>query len=133
MIFDRARWPASRWVLLFAGWSVFGIVQASMWTALSREPGMARVELATFYLPLAWIWALFTPAVGWWTHAMRARFSSLVPRLPAPLPLLLIASFLHSYARRVLMLAAGQQPQVPFGVTLLYFADVTIASYVAAV
>jgi len=132
-MFDRTRWPASRWVLLFAGWSVFGIVQALMWTALSRDSGMALVELATFYLPLAWIWALLTPAVGWWTHAVRARYSSPVKRLAAHVPFLLIAGVLHSYARRALIVAAGQQVDVPFGVTLLYFADVTIASYLAAV
>lgn len=130
---ERAPWPASRWLLLFGGWSVFGIVQALMWTALSRDSGMALVTLFTFYLPLAWIWALLTPAVGWWTRAIRARYSSFVVRLSAHLPFLLLAAVLHSLARRGLIVAAGENLTAPFGVTLLYFADVTIASYLAAV
>jgi hypothetical protein len=131
LMFDRTRRPASRWLLLFAGWSVFGIVQALMWTAL--DSGMAFIGLFTFYLPLAWIWALLTPAVGWWNRAIRARYSSSVMRVAAHLPFLLIAALLHSFARRGLAVAAGEELRFPFGVTLLYFADVTIASYLAAV
>ena len=128
----RSRTP--RWLLLFAGWSVFGLVQSAMWTALDRteSTSMAVISVFAFYLPLSWIWALLTPVVGWWSRAVRNRTSSLFIRFWAHVPFVVLAGILHTFARRALATKLGYPPTFAFGVPLLYYADLTIASYLAA-
>lgn len=126
----------SRWLLLFAGWSVFGLVQSAMWTALDNSENtnvsMALTTVFAFYLPLSWIWALFTPVVGWWSRALRDRYSSAFVRFLAHVPFVVVAAILVTFLRRYLATKMGYPPTYPFGVPLLYFADLTIASYLAA-
>ncbi|MEO5589608.1 MAG: histidine kinase [Gemmatimonadaceae bacterium] len=124
---------ASRWMLLLAGWSAFGLVQASMRIALIGESGNALLSLLAFDLPLAWTWAFLTPLVGRWSRLVERHATSAFPRLVAHLPFMLLAMVLHTIVRRSLIAGFGQPTTVPFGVTLLYFADITIASYIAAV
>jgi two-component system LytT family sensor kinase len=130
----HARSRTSRWLLLFAGWSVFGLVQSAMWTALDRteSTSMAVISVFAFYLPLSWIWALLTPVVGWLSRAVRNRYSSLFVRFLAHVPFVVLAGILHTFARRALATKLGYPPTFPFGVPLLYYADLTIASYLAA-
>lgn len=123
---------ANRWILLFAGWSIFGAVQSLMSTVLEKGSADKLLSLFAFYLPLAWLWVVLTPVVGWWAAAVRGRTSSVVLRIIAHLPFLIAASILISIVRRILSAALGTPPEVPFGVTVLYFADLNIASYIAA-
>ncbi len=134
LVTTRTRSRTSRWLLLFAGWSVFGLVQSAMWTALDRteSASMALISVFAFYLPLSWIWALLTPAVGWWSRAVRNRYSSVPVRFLAHVPLVVVAAILHTFARRYLATKLGYPPTFPFGVPLLYYADLTVASYLAA-
>ena len=134
MVIEHTRWSGSRWLVLFAGWTAFGLVQSAMWTALdsSESASMAFQSVFEFYLPLAWIWALLTPFVGWWARTLRERYSSLFVRFLAHVPFVLIAAVIHTFVRRSLATAMGYPPKFPFGVPLLYYADLTIASYLAA-
>jgi len=132
----RTRSSTSRWLLLFAGWSVFGLVHSAMLTALDNSTNttvsMTLETVFVFYLPLAWLWALLTPAVGWWSREVRNRYASLFIRFLLHVPLVIVAAILQTFARRYLSTKLGYPPEFPFGVPLLYFADLTIASYLAA-
>lgn len=120
-----------RWIALFAGWTLFGILQALMNAVLSRADG-ALATLFAFYIPLAWSWALATPVVGAWSGWTERRISSIAGRVLAHLPLLIVLALLHTLARRALVVAMGETLNIPFDVTLMYFADLTVASYLAA-
>lgn len=119
-------------MLLFAGWSIFGVVQSLMSTVLEKGSAEKLLSLFALYLPLVWVWAILTPIVGWWARTVRAQASSLIVRIIAHLPLLVASALLISITRRVLLAALGAPMGVPFGVTALYFADLNIASYIAA-
>ena len=54
---------SNRWILLFAGWSIFGAVQSLMSTVLEKGSGMKILALFAFYVPLTWMWALLTPII----------------------------------------------------------------------
>ncbi len=123
---------SNRWILLFAGWSIFGAVQSLMSTVLEKSSEEKILSLFAFYIPLAWLWAILTPVAGSWAKIVRRRTSSLIVQVLAHLPLLIVASLAISALRRVLLVTLGNQVQVPFDVTLLYFADLNIASYIAA-
>ena len=123
----------SRWPLLAAGWTLFGLVQAAFGAALLGTPGDAFVWLLAHELPLAWFWALATPLAGAWARGLRDRGLATPARLAAHLPPLLLAALLHTALRRALAGALGSTVAVPFEVTALYYADVTVASWLAAV
>lgn len=129
----RATMTRSRWLLLFAAWTVFSAAQALMRTALRGDAVASLVELVVFSLPLAWIWALLTPWAGAWTRAIDRRFTPLPARLAAHVPFILATALLHTWLRRALIQLMGGALNVGFDVTLLYFADHTITSYLAAV
>ena len=122
----------SRWFLLFAAWTVFGAAQALMRTALRGDLAGALTELGLYYLPLAWGWALLTPTLGAWTRAIDARWSSGGARAAAHLPFLVATALVHTWLRRALIQLLGGSLSVSFDVTLLYYADLTITSYLAA-
>jgi two-component system LytT family sensor kinase len=98
---------------------------------LSGRDGAVSTLLA-FYIPLAWSWALATPVVGAWSQWLQRRVPSLPGRILAHLPLLVALAVVHTWARRALVVAMGNTLGIPFHVTLLYFADLTVASYLAA-
>lgn len=126
----------SRWLVLTAGWSLFGVLQALTSTVLRSESaglGYAFLALVTFYLPLALAWAVLTPVIGISAQCIKRAVPSLWARILVHLPLVLAAAALHTALRRALIAAAGNALTIPFHVTLLYFADLTIASYIAAV
>ena len=125
--------PRSRWFLLFAAWTVFGAAQALMRTALGGNARMALVELAFFYLPLTWSWALLTPTVGAWTRAIEERWSSLPARLLAHVPFIVATALAQTWLRRGLIQLLGAPLTNGFDVTLVYYADLTLTSYLAAV
>ena len=120
--------PRSRWVLLFAGWSIFGAAQG-----LRSDMAGTLNELAFYYIPLGWSWALLTPTVGAWTLAIERRWSSWIARLAAHLPFVVATALVNTWVKRSLTLAVGGTITVPFDVTLFYYADVTVTSYLAAV
>ena len=123
----------SRWLLLLVGWTLFGALQAALGTVLMSRTNEAIAWLVGYYLPLAWVWAAVTPAIGWWSRAVRRRTGSLALRVVAHLPTLLCAALLNGAVRRWLTTRLGEGVVVPFEATLLYFADMTVASYLAAV
>lgn len=123
----------TRWLLLFAGWSAFGGVGALMDTVVMSATGAGTITFFLYYLPLAWVWAALTPAIGWWSRVVAERISSRWLRMVAHVPPLLVATVIHSVARRDLVQVFGGMPRVPFEATMLYFADLTIVSYLAAV
>ena len=123
----------SRWLLLLAAWTVFGAAQALMRTALRGDAVASLTELVLFSLPMAWVWALVTPWAAAWTRAIDRAFTTLPARLAAHVPFIVATALLHTLLRRALIQLMGGTLNVGFDVTLVYFADLTITSYLAAV
>jgi LytS/YehU family sensor histidine kinase len=101
-------------------------------TALMLSSGNLLLWLIAFYLPLAWIWAILTPVLGWWDQRIRERTSSLAIRIAAHLPTLLLVALVTALLRRTLLITLGWPLHTALATTLLYFADLTVASYIAA-
>jgi two-component system sensor histidine kinase AlgZ len=121
------------WGVLVAGWSVAGIVQALFRTALAPSRGDAVLDIARYDLPLAWTWAALTPIVGWAARRIGRRAPSPLATVAAHVPVLLAAAVLHAIVRRALIVAAGGSLVVPLHLTVLYYADLTVLSYLAAI
>ena len=122
----------SRWLLLFGGWTLFACVQASL-LPVSLSARNAVVEFVGFSLPLAWLWAALTPAVGAWSQAIALRYTILAARIVAHVPFVIATALLQTWLTRAVMTLLGVPFRVGFDVTLYYFADLTITTYVAAV
>lgn len=122
---------ARRWAPLAAAWAAFGIAQALIRSATSLSLSTLLTALA-FDVPLALLWAAWTPAIGVWHGAAARRFRSSTLRVLAHLPLLAALAFVYAATRRTLALMFGSTVTVPLHVTLVYFVDVIVASYLVA-
>src|SRR5260221_14327340 len=107
---------ASRWLLLFGGWYVFELLQSAMWPAVrqAESTSMPVISVFAFYLPLAWIWALLTPAVGWWSRTVRNRYSSVLVRFLSHVPLVVVSANLHTFGWLFLAAALGYPLTISF-------------------
>ncbi|MEX2179320.1 MAG: histidine kinase, partial [Gemmatimonadaceae bacterium] len=120
-----------RWLPLVVAWTAFGLAQGLIRTAANASPA-ALLGVLAFDVPLALLWAAFTPVVGHWSAAVGRRTPSRALRVLAHVPLAVLAGLLYTLLRRSLAVALGNSLGVPFHVTLLFFADIVVASYVAA-
>ena len=121
----------SRWKALAIAWTAFGVAQGLIRVA-ADVTASALLSVVAFDVPLSLLWAAATPAVGGWHHAVARRVHSPLARAAAHVPLLLLVVLAHTAIRRLLLAALGSPPAAPFHVTLLFFADVSVASYLAA-
>ncbi|HYC52344.1 MAG TPA: histidine kinase [Gemmatimonadaceae bacterium] len=127
------RSSSSRWLWLLLGWTVFGVVQALLRGALGVRSEVSFYNTVIQVIALAVGWALLTPVVGAWHRAASGRGWGLPLLVGWHVPLLVAAALAITVLRRQLVLLLGGQVAVPFDVTLAYFADLTIASYLAAI
>jgi two-component system LytT family sensor kinase len=129
---DRPALTSGDWLLLLVGWSVFGLVQALVGAAAG---GFERAvpTLLVMDLPLAWLWAVLTPAIGKWNRWLGQRVPNAVLRVALHLPTLALVALARAFVLRTLTETFGGTLTVPFSVTLLYFLDLTVIGYVAAV
>lgn len=123
--------PFRRWFPIAAAWSAFGLAQGLIRTATSFSATTIPGVLG-FDVPLALLWAAWTPVIGWWHRRISRYTTSGWGRALAHVPLLVALAVVHALARRTLAVALGGRVTVPFEVTVLFFIDVTVASYVAA-
>jgi hypothetical protein len=131
---DRVKRGLARWAILFVGWSVLGALQGLTDASLMANPAQSWRMVLVYYPPLAWAWAAVTPLIGAWSAGIRRAYpKSLASRVAAHLPFLLLVAAADTWLRRVLITASEGPLRVGFDVTLLYFADMTIASYLVAV
>ena len=133
MIFPPVVTTRTSWFPLpiAAAWAAFGVAQGLIRNAANLSASTVLEALA-FDVPLALLWGAFTPIIGRWDAAVGRRARPLWARVAAHAPLVITLALTYTLARRVLVLALGGTVNVPFHVTLLYFLDVTVASYLAA-
>ena len=130
----RAHAPSTRrWLWLIAGWILFAAVQALLRSALGVRSDISLLHSAVQVVVMGLGWAALTPVIGSWQHRATARGWRTVPTIAWHLPLLVIVGLLVTALRRVTVVLLGGPLAVPFEVTLLFFADLTIASYLVAI
>ena len=131
---DRVNPPGSRrWVWLAIGWTLFGAVQALLRSALGVRSDSSLLNAVVQVVVLAAGWALLTPVVGAWHQRAATKGRHIAVVALWHLPMLAVAAVLVTLLRRAMILVLGAQLSVPFEVTLAYFADLTITSYLAAI
>ena len=129
--FGVDRLARSRWVLLFAGWTIFGIAQALLRNVLTLpQLEGALYRLAVMYLPVAWLWALLTPVIGWWDRRVEGSFSSSLGRVAGHIPLFLVTALVSAALRRSM---TGATTPIPIILNVLFAADLHVSSYLVAV
>jgi two-component system, LytTR family, sensor kinase len=121
------------WSIVLAAWLTFGAAQALFESALQRSSLGTLWRRVVIALVLATLWSAITYGLGAWLHVSRTVIRSRRWRIATHLPLVLAVGIVLTGARRVLVLLLGGSLGVPFEATLLYFADLTLMSYVAAI
>jgi len=124
----------TRWGIIFAAWTLFGLAQTIIATILMGEY-QATYILRTLvqFMPRVWLWALMTPLVAMMDQEARRRTGSMLLRIPIHFPFFVLCALLQTVLRRsVITIISDTGPVVPFWVTLFYFADIEAVRYVAA-
>jgi len=124
----------SRWAIIFAAWSLFGIAQTVIASLMMGEYQLSYVA-RTFiqFMPRVWLWAAVTPLIALLDREARRRTGSMLLRIPIHFPLFVLCALAQTVVRRsIISLMTESGPTVPFYVTLLYFADIEAVRYVAA-
>jgi len=108
-------------------------------TATSRTlwPSDAPPPLATTFkidLMLALLWALLSVGVAHWHKRIRAFTSNVWVLLACHAPTLIALAVVDSVASRYIEVHwRGAKSLVPFGVTMVFYADFDIVSYLAII
>jgi len=129
-----ASWRRWRWVVLFAGWTLFGLAQGVLRNVLTiPQLERAALQVVLLYLPTAWLWAALTPVIGWWSRRINERFSSVLARIAAHVPFFLATSLASAVLRRTMQQALGVTGETPFYLLFLFGIDLYVIAYIAAV
>ncbi|HEX6575855.1 MAG TPA: histidine kinase [Gemmatimonadaceae bacterium] len=130
---SRISRPEFRLAIVFCAWTLFGLAQVVIAAAMMNHwtaTGIGRSAL--MFMPRVWVWALVTPLIAQWDIEARKRFTSVTGRITAHVPSYVACAMLQAVVRRTTIVMIGQQPEVPYYVTVLYFADIEAVRYVAA-
>ena len=130
---SRISRPEFRFAIIFAAWTLFGLAQIVIASAMAREwTAEALGTRFVVFMPRVWAWALFTPIITRWDVASRRQFPSLSARIAAHAPLYVLCAAAEAVIRRSTVIMLGNELDVPFYVTVFYFADVEAVRYVAS-
>ena len=111
--------PAARPLLIFVGWTAFGVAVATSYT-IRADTGSAVPfgNRVSHVLPFYWIWAILTPVVirivGWSRERSASRAGHVATLVSAAIPVALVQLLVHL----PIAITLGSQWQVPFGTHL---------------
>ena len=131
----RALWIVSAarpaW-LIVAAWSLVAVVELLVsWIAFGPQLSLRLAVGESAALVL--LWSLVTPVVVTSMDRLRRRSAPRVTRAAVHVVLLLIAMFLDTVVRRLALEFFGAQVVVKPAATMLYYADLVAARYLAIV
>ncbi|HKY98595.1 MAG TPA: histidine kinase [Gemmatimonadaceae bacterium] len=130
---SRIARPEFRFAIILAAWTLFGLAQIILAAAMTQR--WNAVALSTSFLvfmPRVWGWALLTPIITRWDAEARKAFPSLAGRMAAHAPLYLMCVVVEAVIRRSTVVMLGNELEVPFYVTVFFFADAEAVRYVAS-
>jgi len=130
----RRRTLDATWIAgIVTAWLVFGAAQALLQVGLGNtRPDELPASLA-LHESSAVFWVLVTLLVQRWRHFVQYRTRSRTLRLSAHAAFLIVTAIAGTAVQRAALVVLGERLGVSFAATLLYYADVTLACYVAAV
>jgi len=122
-----------RALLLFAGWTLYGLVFAALWTATAKselKPEHMLHQLGLSILP-AWLWAACTPLVVRTTRRMSPARVGWVRAALAHVALALAIAFAVSAVRRLVngIVMADMDYVTPFWVSFSFWIDHNLFTY----
>ncbi|MGQ0764418.1 MAG: sensor histidine kinase [Gemmatimonadota bacterium] len=130
--FDR-RGYRSLWLLVFGAWTVFGLVNGTVWGMATAERGLAFKWTYPSALAVAWAWAAVTPvifaATGVWRPSRVGWTVSVLSHATLAVSCAACATWLRS---RAIHHFSGLSAD-PFLISFIYWIDVWLFVYITLV